>query len=143
MWCGGRVKRSKGAMLTLVALVAIGLGILGIVTPILPTTPFLLVAAGLLLRASPRLHRWIHMNRLTGPFLRAYTDGVGLSRSRKVATIGVLWATLLISGWIVHERWWLLAILGTVGTGVTIHVMTLRRKGGRSVSQTDDRDGVT
>jgi uncharacterized membrane protein YbaN (DUF454 family) len=105
-----------------------GIGILGIVTPVLPTTVFLLMAGGLFVKASPSLHSWLHGNRITGPFLKAYIDGAGLSRRRKAGTIVFLWVTLLISAWFVREMWWVLIILGSVGIGVTWHVATLKSK---------------
>jgi len=110
----------------ILGLLLTGIGILGIITPVLPTTVFFLMAGGLFIHASPRLHRWINQNRLTGPFLRAYTEGKGLSRRRKASTITLLWVTLSISAWFVRDIWWLLMILGLVGVGVTIHVVTIR-----------------
>ena len=103
-----------------------GLGIVGIVTPVLPTTVFLLIAGGLFSKASPGLYAWLYKNRITGPFLTAYIDGAGLSRKRKIITIIILWITLLISAWFVQERLWLLIILGLVGIGVTLHVSTIK-----------------
>jgi hypothetical protein len=105
-----------------------GIGVIGIVTPILPTTVFLLVASGLFLKASPRLHRILHTNRITGPYLRAYVDGTGLSVGRKLFTIGLLWVTLAVSAWFVREQLWLLLLLAAVGAGVTIHVATIRAR---------------
>lgn len=102
------------------------IGVVGIITPVLPTTIWLLLASGLFVKASPRLHRWLHANRMTGPYLRAYTEGAGLSRGRKIAAIATLWASLLISGWFVRGHPWVLALLVVVGVGVTIHVVTIR-----------------
>ena len=116
----------RRAIYVSLGLLCIGLGVLGIVTPILPTTPFLLLAAGLLAHASPRLHRWLHRNRVTGPFLKAYTEGAGMSRKRKAGTIAMLWITLLVSAWFVRSTWWVLLILAGVGIGVTIHIATIR-----------------
>lgn len=105
-----------------------GIGILGIVTPVLPTTIFLLMAGGLFVKASPSLFFWLHRNRITGPFLKAYTEGAGLSRKRKTGIIVLLWVTLLISAWLLREIWWVLIILGSVGIGVTWHVASLKSK---------------
>ncbi|MFW5685781.1 MAG: YbaN family protein [Spirochaetota bacterium] len=109
-----------------VGLVSTAIGVVGIVTPVLPTTVFLLIASGAFVKASPRLHRRLHTGRLTGPYLRAYTEGTGLSVRRKLATIGLLWASLVVSGWFVREHGWVLALLAVVGVAVTIHVATIR-----------------
>ena len=120
------MNRVRRAVLIGLGLAVTGLGILGIVVPLLPTTPFLLLAGILFANASPRLHSRLLRSRVTGPFIRAYVEGTGLSRNRKIATIGILWATLAVSAWFVRESWKLLALLGAVGVGVTIHVATLR-----------------
>ena len=120
-----------------------GIGIVGIVTPVLPTTVFLLIAGGLFVNASPRLHNWLNGNRVTGPFLKAYSHGTGLSRGRKAVTIVFLWVTLLISAWFVRERWWVLAILGAVGIGVTWHVASLRPRKIIKMDESSSNGGET
>jgi uncharacterized membrane protein YbaN (DUF454 family) len=107
-----------------------GIGVVGIVTPLLPTTVFFLIAGGLFAKASPRLHRWLLNNRITGPFLKAYSEGAGLSRRHKIFTISFLWLTLCISGWFVRETWWIQLILLLVGIGVTWHVLTIKSREG-------------
>lgn len=106
----------------------VGIGVVGIITPLLPTTVFLLIAGALFAKASPALHSWLHDNKLTGPFLKAYRDGTGLSRKRKIFTISLLWITLATSAWFLRDRWWLLLILAAVGIGVTWHLLTLNPK---------------
>lgn len=122
------MKRTQKYLYIILGLIFVGVGIIGIITPILPTTVFFLIAGGLFVNASPRLHLWLHRNRLTGPFLRAYSEGGGLSRKRKAGTIVFLWLTLLVSAWFVRETLWLMAILGAVGIGVTWHVATLKKR---------------
>ncbi|MGB0733862.1 MAG: YbaN family protein [Pontibacterium sp.] len=48
---------------------ALALGAIGVVLPLLPTTPFVLVAAFCFSKASPRLHRWLTNHRLFGPLI--------------------------------------------------------------------------
>jgi len=60
------------------ALIAAGtvflvLGVVGVFVPVLPTTPFLLLAAACYLHSSRRLHDWLIHSRLLGPYLRHYT----------------------------------------------------------------------
>src|SRR4030043_2259032 len=76
-----------------------GLGIIGIFTPILPTTPFLLLAAACYLRSSPRFHRWLMNNRIFGSYIRNYTEGRGIPIKVKLFTIALLWATIGLSIW--------------------------------------------
>ncbi len=118
--------RPRQVLLISAGLLLTGIGIVGIITPVLPTTVFLLIAGSLFANASPRLHGWLHRNKITGPFLQVYSQGRGLSVRRKVATIVFLWVTMAISAWFVRERWWVAALLGCVGVAVTIHVATIR-----------------
>lgn len=117
------------------------IGIIGIVTPVLPTTVFLLIASALFLKASPRLHRKLNGSRITGPYLRAYTDGAGLSCGRKLMTVIILWATLLTSAWFVRDHLWVLGLLGVVGVGVTIHIATIRPRSRRGRTEVIGRVG--
>jgi uncharacterized membrane protein YbaN (DUF454 family) len=79
----------------------IGLGAAGVVLPLLPTTPFLLVAAWAAPRGSPRLWAWLHDHSHFGPLLRAWRDHGAVPRRAKWLTLGLLplsWLTLLVVG---------------------------------------------
>lgn len=117
------------------------LGIVGIVTPVLPTTVFLIVASALFVEASPAAHAWLGSNRVTGPYLRAYREKAGLSRPRAAATIATLWIALAISAYFVRNHPWLLALLGAVGIGVTIHVIAVGR-GARRRAAAEEAGGI-
>ncbi len=64
-------------------LLMVGLGAAGIVLPLLPTTPFLLLAAFLFARSSRRLHDWLLNHPQLGPYIHAFRDKTGLTRSQK------------------------------------------------------------
>ena len=62
----------------------VGLAVLGVFLPVLPTTPFLLLASYFLIRSSPRLHRWLLRSRLFGPLLRDWQRHRAVRRRVKV-----------------------------------------------------------
>ena len=64
-------------------LLMVGLGAAGIVLPLLPTTPFLLLAAFLFARSSRRLHDWLLNQPQLGPYIHAFRDKTGLTRAQK------------------------------------------------------------
>jgi uncharacterized protein len=107
---------------------SVGLGMLGIVLPVLPTTPFLLLAAACYLRSSRRLHRWLLTNRVFGEYIRRYMSGEGLPLPLKVSTLVMLWLSLGASAFfaVPAHLWWVRLILLAVGIGVTTHLLSIR-----------------
>jgi hypothetical protein len=71
-----------------------GLGIIGIFVPILPTTPFLLLAAACYMRSSERFYQWLINNRIFGAYVRNYIEGRGMPVKVKLFTIILLWLTI-------------------------------------------------
>lgn len=104
------------------------LAFVGIVVPLLPTTPFLLLAAGCFVRSSEKLHRWLYSNHLFGGYLRRYRDGEGLSLFSKITVLVLLWFSLGLSAVIAVpvSWWWMWGVLLAVGVGVTIHILKLK-----------------
>lgn len=112
---------------------ALGLGLLGIFLPLLPTTPFLLLAGFCYSRSSRRLYAWLHSNPLFGDYLSRYVKGEGIPSRVKLGTIFLLWASILISAfWLIPgQRWPIRIILLLIGIGVSIHLLMIRTyKGG-------------
>jgi len=109
--------------------ICVAAGLLGVFVPLLPTTPFLLLAAFLYARGSTRLHRWLLENRWFGGFLRQYIERRALSRQHKVVTLLALWIALGLSAGFAVSVWWGRALLGCVGVAVTAHVTSLRTAG--------------
>lgn len=132
----GRTARDKLVRAALIAAgsLSVGLGVLGIVLPVLPTTPFLLLAAACYLRSSRALHRWLLTNRVFGEYIRRYMGGEGLPLPLKVSTLVMLWLSLGASAFfaVPSRLWWVRLILLAVGLGVTAHLLSIKtsRKGG-------------
>lgn len=81
--------------------ISLALGIIGIVLPGLPTTPFLLLSAYLYLKGSPALHKWLLENKYLGGRIRRYEENKGLYKHEKVYSIILMWIMVSISAWIV------------------------------------------
>ena len=75
----------------------LGLGLLGVLLPVLPTTPFLLLAAGSFAKSSPRLHGWLLAHRTFGPPIRNWEENGAISRKAKRLAVGSMAAVLLLS----------------------------------------------
>ena len=74
--------------------ICVVLGAIGIVLPILPTTPFLLAAAACYYKSSERMHRWLLNNKWFGEYIRNYQEGRGLTKKTKITALTVLWVTI-------------------------------------------------
>ena len=115
----------KRRLLVATGFICVGIGVVGVVVPLLPTTPFLLLAAYCFLRGSPRWHAWLLGNRVFGRYIHDYLMYRAVPRRTKIGTLVVLWACLGVSAALVH-MWYVALILAVIGVGVTIHILRLR-----------------
>jgi uncharacterized protein len=108
--------------LNLIGCIAVALGILGVFLPLLPTTPFLLLASACFARGSTRLHRWLLNSRPLGNYIREFEAGRGIPLRAKVVAITLLWASLLVSIVRFPQLPLRIALL-LIGLGVTIYLV--------------------
>lgn len=102
------------------------LGLIGIFVPLLPTTPFLLLAAALWVRSSPRLYAWLIAHRRLGPYIRQFRENRAIPLRAKVFSVALLFCIIAV----VDRWWWAQLLLLAVAVGVTWHILsfaTLRR----------------
>ena len=124
MWLklGNRVKKT---LYNIAGTVALLLAIVGIFLPLLPTTPFVILASACYMRGSGRMHHWLINQRHLGPYLRNYHEGRGIPLRAKVVALAFMWTSLTVSIWIVPFVW-VKAVLALVGLGVTIYLIRMR-----------------
>ena len=118
-------KLKRGLLLTAGTLLT-ALGIIGIVVPVLPTTPFLLLAAACYIRSSQRLYHWLLNNRVLGIYIKNYLQGRGMPLKVKIFTIALLWITIGLSMWFATQDVLIRVILGLVAVGVTAHIVRIK-----------------
>ena len=88
------------ALWLVAGLACLALGIIGAVLPLLPTVPFLLLAAFFFARSSDKLHNWLISHRLLGPPILAWRESGVIGRRGKVFATASMLATFLISLWL-------------------------------------------
>jgi hypothetical protein len=90
--------RVKSKMYLASGFVCVALGVAGIPLPLLPTTPFLLLAAFCFARGSERWHQWLLTHPTLSPYILAFRDKRGLTRAQKWRLAGLVTLTLLVTG---------------------------------------------
>ena len=104
----------------------VGLGVLGIFLPLLPTTPFLLLAAACYARSSKRFYNWLLNNKWFGNYIKNYREKKGVPLKVKLSSISLLWITILFSVVFIVQVLLFRIILILIAAGVTIHILSIR-----------------
>jgi len=120
-----RPSKFKKGLFVVAGTVSLGLGFVGIVLPVLPTTPFLLLSAACYYKGSERLHRWMLDNRLFGDYLRNYKEGKGIQPRTKIFTLILLWSVISFSALFMLNNVIIQIILFATAIGVSIHIIAL------------------
>jgi uncharacterized membrane protein YbaN (DUF454 family) len=105
---------------------SLGLGVVGVFLPVLPTTPFLLLSAWCFLRSSKRLYRWITGHRLFGPYIVNYLRYRAVTVKAKLLSIVLLWVVILSTVVFAVEAFWLRLLLTAIAVAVSVHLATMR-----------------
>jgi uncharacterized membrane protein YbaN (DUF454 family) len=107
----------------------LGLAILGAFLPLLPTTPFLLLASFFFVRSSPRMADWLERSPLFGPLLSDWRQQRGVRLHVKLTAVGAIAAVV---GWSLYDDRlqpglkWLLCVLAGIGLFVVLRLKTVR-----------------
>lgn len=109
-------------LLIIAGSISLALGIIGIIVPLLPTTPFLLLAAACYSRSSERFYFWLMTNKWFGTYIRNYSLGKGVPLMIKIRTLIILWVTICFSAIFFVEGMVLRSLLLLIALGVTIHI---------------------
>lgn len=128
------MKKLKKILLLAVGSLSLALGVIGVVLPLLPTTPLLLLAAACYVRSSKRLYLWLITNKWFGKYIQNYRAGKGIPLRAKITGVSVLWISIIFSAFFVIDLIWvriLLLLIASYFTWFILSFKTLRK---------DDRD---
>lgn len=118
------MKRFKSFIFGVLGTIFLALGILGMVLPLLPTTPFLLLAAYCYAKSSERLYGLLTENRYLGRYIKDWRDGKGIPLKSKITAIVMLAAAAAYSLIAVEMHLALKILFFLVASGVTVYIMT-------------------
>jgi len=116
----------KKRLLIAAGLASVAVGVIGIFVPVLPTTPFLLLAAFCFMRSSDRLSKWLLNNRIVGEYVRNYVEKRGMPLRLKIATISLLWISIGLSVALGVHHIALRSLLVFIAIGVTTHILLIK-----------------
>ena len=123
----GKMKQKWVRILLIIAgTLSVGLGILGVFVPVLPTTPFLLLAAACYARSSQRLYGWLLNNKWFGNYIRSYLERRGIPLKMKALTLTLLWITIGSSVAFAVQSFVVRLILVLIAVGVSLHILCIR-----------------
>ncbi len=105
-----------------VGFLGVALAVIGTVTPIVPTVPFLIMAAYGFARSSPRFHAKLMNHRLFGPQIRQWQDHQAIDRRVKIFSIASMAGGLCVSYFLLAPKYWLIQV--AVLTLVSIFIVT-------------------
>lgn len=118
-------QKLKKTIYIFLGFITLSLGVLGIILPLLPTTPFLLLSAFFFMRSSKKLYDWLLNHRFLGIYIYSYITFKAIDLKTKIYAISLLWISLFIS-MILLQNIYLGILLMIVGFGVTIHLLSLK-----------------
>lgn len=119
------MKSSLKVILIILGFLFVGLAILGIVLPLVPATPFLLLASACFVRSSDKLYNKLISNKYFGPYISNFRDGKGMPLRVKYYTIGILWFSLIMS-FLSFDH--LLIRISLVITGIAVSIFIYKIK---------------
>ena len=113
--------------LTIIGVLALALGIVGIFVPVLPTTPLLLLSAWAFFRSSPRLYEWLINHPRLGEYIRNFREHRAIPLRVKIISITMVWLTIGFCIFcVVDKYWWAQLLMFVLATAVSWHILSYK-----------------
>jgi uncharacterized membrane protein YbaN (DUF454 family) len=112
-------------LLLVIGWLSLALGVIGVFLPVLPTTPFLLLAAACFMRSSQRFYLWLVDHPQLGPWIRDYLEGQGIPLKGKVYALSLMWLSIGFSCYLVPLTW---ARVFMLASAILVSLYLLRLK---------------
>ncbi|MFH5880925.1 MAG: YbaN family protein [Candidatus Izemoplasmataceae bacterium] len=119
------MSKSKRILFIFLGSLFLTLGTIGIILPLLPTTPFLLLTGYFYAKSSDRLYQWLIHHKVFGIYIYSYITYKAIDIKTKIGAIILLWTTLSLSSYMMYNLY-LTMLLGIIGLGVTTHLLMLK-----------------
>lgn len=113
----------KKKIYAIIGVVSLFLGVIGIVIPLLPTTPFLLLSAASFTRGSEKMYQWLMEHPWFGKYICDFQENKSIPLSTKIASVSLLWTTILISVFFAVKLIYFRILLISIAVLVSIHIL--------------------
>ena len=134
-------QKFKYYLFSAIAFLSLALGLIGIVLPVLPTTPFVLIAAGLFSISNPERAKKLEQSKIFGEYLRHWRTHQGIPLRVKIRAIVTIWIGLTLT-MVLSKATIVLIILPIIGIIVSLHLILIKtdKGGSNEVLETTTRD---
>ena len=112
--------------MTALGFLSLGLAILGVFLPVLPTTPLLLLSAALFLRGNRRWYEWLMNHPKFGTYISNFTVHKAIPMRVKIVSVSLVWLTLLNCAIFVAEHWAFRGFFILLASAITIHILSYK-----------------
>ena len=106
--------------------ISLALGVIGIFLPLLPTTPFLLLAAALYVRSSEELYNWLIHQKYLGTYIRNFREHKAIPLHAKIISVTLVWVTLLYCAIGISENIYLSIVLIILAIAISWHILSYK-----------------
>ena len=111
-------------LLIVLGTLSLGLGILGIFLPLLPTTPLLLLAAALYVRSSPKLYDWLINHPRLGTYIRNFRENKAIPLKAKIISVSMVWLTIGFCIIFILKPLWLRVAMTLLAIAISWHILS-------------------
>ncbi len=122
------VSTARNSIYIILGSISLILGTIGIFLPLLPTTPFYLLTAGLYLKGSEKLYKKVMSNKFFGTIVRDFQENKAIPLKGKIFSVSLLWITILSSVFFFVPLLWVKILLIAIAIAVTVHILSYKTK---------------
>jgi len=119
--------KAKRLLINALGFLFIGIGAVGVFMPLLPTTPFVILAAVCFSYSNRKLYQWLRRSSLFGTYIVHYEEKQGVPMLLKIKSIIFVWISLTLS-MIALQTLWAYVLLCVIGVVVTVHLLMIKTK---------------
>ncbi|WP_353050352.1 YbaN family protein [Bacillus sp. ISL-45] len=112
------------AIFIIIGTLSIIAGVIGIVVPLLPTTPLILLGAACYVKASDELYQKLIRNKWLGGYIKDFREKNGITLKNKVLSLSLMWISILGTILFFEVNFWLAAVLIVIAVTVSAYILS-------------------